>query len=72
MATKDPNKKMYLIAIRGNFTKIAKEGVISYLFMEWGKMKKESAWNGWRFQVRNIDAYKKWPIYYPKKKENKR
>lgn len=65
-------KKMYLVAIRGKQTQIVKEGIITIIQSEKKKLEKLPQWKGYIFQVRNVDAYKNWPIYDPKHKLNKK
>lgn len=54
---------LLLVAVKGTNARPIKEGIASILTAEAHRMKKESAWKGYYFQLRRKEAFKAKPIY---------
>jgi hypothetical protein len=59
---------LLLVAVKGTRSQIIKEGIASILTTEGKKLKKETAWKGYYFQLRSKDGYKAKPIWPEGKK----
>ena len=67
------NKQLILVAIRGNHTQIVHgEAAPGIIATQKASMIKSGNWIGWKFQMRNKDAYKNLKILQPKIKKAKK
>jgi len=67
MATKQQDT-LLLTATKGVKSQIIKEGIAATLAMEGKRLKKETQWKGYYFQLRSRDGYKAKPIWPEGKK----
>lgn len=65
---KKPQETLLLVAVKGTNARSIKEGIASILTAEAQRMKKESSWKGYYFQLRRKEAFLAKPIY-PKGKK---
>lgn len=62
------NETLLLVAVKGTKAQILKEGIASVLTSEGKKLKKETQWKGYYFQLRSRDGFKAKPIWPEGKK----